>query len=130
MSPKELKQLTAKWYGKLKKTGFQDIESPNDPEVLSRWAYDLSRERTVNRFESTQEYYRLAGHFLYDYKFESKRDQLFWKLHSEGKTCKQISDSLPMNRIKKVTLDTVNKAILRLTKIMKAMYGTERTSTN
>lgn len=91
---KEFKQLQAKWYSKLEKSGFKDIEHSED--LLKN--YDAHHiVRNYNRFatgESKIEYYTLAGHFLYDFVFKSKKDELIWKAHAEGSTIRATAKML------------------------------------
>jgi hypothetical protein len=93
---KEFKSLKSKWYKKLAKSGFEDIEGNeeyfNASDTFTRHS---SRYRdSVQRFEAKQEYYRLAGHFLYDHKFSSTLEKMIWQLHSEGLSIREITKKL------------------------------------
>ena len=103
MSPqaKQLKQLQAKWYARLKKEGFEDIEQ--DENLLKNWSSSRLRksrnsnneiEQTLLYNESKQSYYRLAGFFVNDYAFESELDHMVWSYHAEGKSLRQMSKLL------------------------------------
>jgi hypothetical protein len=86
---KEFKDLQKDWYKKLKDSGFQDIERgagqlKTDPLQNIKTFYDL------NSFESKQEYFRMAGAFLYSYKFKNEAEKLIWRLHSEGVSFRTI----------------------------------------
>jgi hypothetical protein len=97
---REFKALKAKWYGKLHKSGFDDIE--HDEEHLKRNASEPFTSKTRGRryrdkqvyFESREEYYRLAGRFLNEHKFSDKKEELIWSLHSEGMSIREIAKTL------------------------------------
>lgn len=132
------KKLRDLWYKKLKKSGFDDIET-HDGKYLKYWDshYFQNRKRQMGHrpgmtkpkpgghnygedvplsaahYLSTQEYFYRAEHFLTEYAFKGAtwaRDKRFWKLHAEGKSNREIA------RTCKVDKSMVNKIINRLKK--------------
>lgn len=130
MNPKTKKfqALQRKWYKKLENTGFEDIEQ--NESKLKNWTSARlqagrnngnSVEQTMVFNESKEEYYRLAGFFLYDHKFLSKQDHLVWKLHSEGVPIRDISKVLKALKYS-VASTQVKDIIHRLRTIMLSLY--------
>jgi len=112
----EFKTLQATWYKKLAKKGFDDIEQ--DEDKLKSWtkaAYD-SRYSTY-RF-ANEEYYRLAGHFLHEYKFESEVERFIWEQHSIGLTSRAIAEMAKKKRLRVTTNSRVHAIIKKLEKEM------------
>lgn len=115
--PKDYPALKKLWYAKLKKTGFKDLEQ--DEDTLKEWSFSSFIARNINpvRYESTLEYYRLAGQFLYEHEFADPVEKLIWRLHSEGKPLLEISYLLKKKHIK-LGKDSVNKRVKALKKLM------------
>jgi hypothetical protein len=112
----KLKALTEKWYDRLKKEGFEDIES--SPDQLKQWhAHRIPCYYTPETYKDKEEYYRLAGQFLHDYEFEKEFDRQVWKLHSEGATFKAIIAELKKKKFP-AYLQSVSDTINKLAKIM------------
>jgi len=87
----ELNKLQAKWYKKLKATGFDELEY-KDGSIKS--CAPPSARKTHRAFifqQSTQEYYYMATHFLNDYKFESTKERNIWEYHANGLSVRSIS---------------------------------------
>ncbi len=89
---KLFKTLQAKWYAKIEKGGFEDIEQADGR--LKLWASGVFKERLArkgpNFFEATEEYYRKAGHFLHEHKFESDFAKTVWEFHATGVSIREI----------------------------------------
>lgn len=90
---KTFKVLQDLWYLKLKQSGFDDIEQ--DDSHL-KWSPRQLMTRKKNRdravfYESKEEYYRMAGHFLYDNVFKNTTQKIVWEQHAQGKTMREIS---------------------------------------
>lgn len=106
---KEFLAEQKKWYDKLKKEGFQDIE-------LIDWETGRVYERTmgvsqadiVNTWTREQEeYYRLAAQFVHALREagkESKEAIRIWELHAEGLGYRKIAKKLgvPKSRVERV----------------------------
>lgn len=118
-SANDFKKLQTEWYKKLEDSGFQDVEQ--DESTLKEWSLQFLRDRTTRLRESREPYFRLAGHFLHDYQFETDRDRIIWEYHSEGLKVEEIVDTL-----KKVNLPLsrtrVYHTISRLSEAMRKMY--------
>jgi hypothetical protein len=106
--PESLQELKAIWYKKLKESGFEDIEVSED--YLKRYSEQKFAQGQNNgkqvvdlilNFESKQEYYRLAGQFLWEHKFETPLAKLIWGLHAEGITYRKIPSLLKARGITK-----------------------------
>src|ERR1035437_3122878 len=118
----QFKKLQEKWYKKLADSGFVDAES--DEDHLKRWeghAFAKSRYQ-IATFESKQKYFALAGQFLNEKKFETKKDRMIWEMHSEGKSTRDISIVLKKKKIPSPSKDTVNIVIRKLAKEMLQKY--------
>jgi len=91
-----LKQLKAKWYKKLRASGFVDQE--DQYERLKTY----SKVPEIN--EEKETYYQKAGQFLYDYDFEYKAHNRIWALHCEGlgrnKICKKLRKGLTPAKVR------------------------------
>ncbi len=113
---KDFKKLQKQWYSKLKDDGFQDIEQ--DEDNLIQWHSKLfvkTRRDIVT--DSKEEYYRLAGHFLYDFKFKTRLEKTIWKYHAEGMSIQKITDLLKDEGYK-VYRSGIHKILQRLTNLM------------
>lgn len=109
---RNLKQLQAKWYEKLKKKGFKDIETeygltPDRPpahDFAKRMGY---RQDLVDDIEG---YYEWANKMLHEAAFKTQTDKDVWRLHAEGKTSREIEKVIPLEqtwicrKIKKIRL--------------------------
>jgi hypothetical protein len=96
---KEFKQLQAKWYGKLKKAKFDDIEENED--TLKEWASNTFRNKfDATKYQARLNYYRLAGHFLHEYEFDSDKERAIWELHAEGLSRPKVLKQLKSRNFK------------------------------
>lgn len=126
----DFKTLQAKWYAKLKKSGFEDIEYAND-YLKSSTSRFVAENPNPESWIATEQYYRLAAHFLHDYKFESKRDAVIWEYHANGISVRDISVLLKKARQKRrISSSEVSKDIGRLRDEMKLMYLPSLDKTN
>lgn len=94
---KEFLELQAKWYEKLKKDKFNDIERNETTLHLSHAGYFSDLRKNPNHpdvIEAKQNYYRLAGQFTHEHKFKSRRQKRIWQLHADGKSVRQIAEIL------------------------------------
>lgn len=122
-SSKEFKALQAKWYSKLEKSGFEDIEKH---EGFLKWSPRQTLNKSYNKdrkpfLDAKETYFRLAGYFLYDYEFVKKNDRIIWKLHAEGVSYRQMSTLLKDKNIKK-SVTSIKETIHRLRAEMFTMY--------
>ena len=113
----KFQQLRLKWYKKLAREGFVDIEQ--DEHNLKAWESTLAKYRyTSKRFTSTEKYYQLAGQFLNSYKFETKKDRRVWELHSGGLSERKLAKKMRVSYG-----GNINTVIKRLRKIMLTQYN-------
>jgi hypothetical protein len=80
---------------------------------------DIAFNYSVQLHQDTYEYYRSAGIFLHEYKFQNELDKRIWELHSEGLyTIDIVLD--PMIRASlKQRVSRVNSILTRLKKEFK-----------
>ena len=114
---KKFKDLQAKWYKKLEKSGFDDIEKLDHIKFQTESSY-YWRNYGHEKFAEKQRYYQLAGQFLHQYVFDSPRDKEIWRLHSEGLA---IKTEIP-KKIKDIKRSQIHETIKRLRKIMLSIY--------
>lgn len=114
---KEFKDLQAKWYKKLKDSGFEDCEQ--DPDNLKFWSAQFFKSRYNDILSPAKaQYYRLAGHFLHSYPFADENEKICWSLHSNGVSMREITDHFKELGNKTYYLSRVQKVINRLAKLM------------
>lgn len=90
---KDFKDLQAKWYKKLKNSGFEDAEQ--DETQLKSWSNNyFTLRHDIKSFKHKERYYQLAGQFLFSHTFPRIADKLVWQLHSEGHTVRKIAKLL------------------------------------
>lgn len=116
----EFEVLKEKWYKKLKKSGFNDIEQ--DEDNLKAWSSKFATQKVKDLYESKQAYYYMATQFINDYVFSSKIDQIIWEYHAEGISMRDIAKTLNKTRTITTNKDAVNIIIRKLEKIMYFMY--------
>lgn len=124
---KKFVSLKAKWDQKLLNSGFKDIEDVqrDGTETLKVWdSYfgrnvDFYKEHEIF-FQAREEYFRLAGQFFYDHKFDNTLDKELWGYHKDGLSIRQIAlilkqrnidikKSQVFNRIKKLVDQMIMK---------------------
>lgn len=111
----DFKKLKAKWYRKLKKSGFEDIEDIDSPkEFLIKWhSKCFQSHNTPEEFKERVKYFEQRTYFATAYTFSSPLEERVWCLHSDGYTYREIAKMTDSNK------DKVNKIIKALTKVMR-----------
>ncbi len=97
---KKFRDLQRTWYKKLAKTGFVDAENTDkrkEDMLLQNTQRRLQRYGTERRL-ALQRYYELAGHFYWDFKFDTSREKRVWEMHSQGLTGYEIAQKLGMSK--------------------------------
>lgn len=112
----KLKKLTAKWYAKLSKKGFEDIEQ--DETRLKKWSETYFKKGNLNQshpsvVNAKLEYYNMCRSFLHEYKFKNKTERKMFEMHSEGQGVRVIAEELGTYRRK------VHEKIQGLVRIMR-----------
>lgn len=121
---KEFLELKAKWYNKLRKSGFDDKE--RDENNMKQWdAHAFNSRYDKNQFGAKETYYRWAGQFLHEKEFRNKRDRIIWELHAQGATVREIEKELKSRQFKIHTRSGVQWTINKLRKEMLDKYGKE-----
>lgn len=119
---KEFLDLQTKWYKKLKDSGFKDCEKTE--EYIKNPSADIAAKVSKNQvyYQAKEEYYRLAGYFLSDYKFTENKHKFIWQLNCEGKGLRQIAKAMKEQGFKTSNKDSVGTVIKTLNKLMLEMY--------
>ncbi len=117
---KKFRSLKTKWYKKLLKSGFNDIETSN--EYLKIPSKEVLRESRISSKQSKEDYYYLADQFLNEYNFKSDLEKTIWEYHCNGLGSPAISDTLRKARITKMDRSTIGTIIVELREKMKAKY--------
>ncbi len=101
-----LKELQAKWYKKLAKAGFEDIEDVSSPrEFLKEWHGSWFRSRGhTDQFLAKESYFYPAGHFLTNYEFDNEVERKVWAFHSEGLSLREIAARMRWKSHHKATI--------------------------
>jgi hypothetical protein len=126
---KNFKELQAKWYAKLKKTGFNDIEShtqndDNPDGSLKEWhSQRFYINNRVEDFKQKERYYQLATQFTYDYKFNDEQDKIIWDLHANGSSVREISKQLNKKGYDRTS---VHKVIKKLRNVLFQLHGIKK----
>lgn len=117
--PRPSKALLNKWYDKLEKSGFVDVEPRGREDTLKTWTYaDFSRYRKCGAdFESHENYYQKAGQFLHSHHFSSPKEKAMWELHSGGHGYRQIETIMRKRRFN-IYKDLIHRTIVKLKKEM------------
>lgn len=109
--------LKRKWYQKLKKAGFDDIEvMAKDGNLYDLLRYPLRFDPSSPERIAQQKYFNLARSFIYDYKFKNKFEKKCWEFHAEGLPYRKIASILKKDR------NFVYNIILRIRKKMVEIY--------
>lgn len=123
MNKAQFKKLQDKWYRKLEKSGFEDIEDTNSPrEMLKTWdSQYFLHIGTPMQFEARQIYFEMCTNFLNTHKFISEADKAIWELHTEGFSLREIAKK------KKRSTDAIFKTVKRLKGFMEGIVLREAT---
>ncbi len=105
------KSLRETWYNKLKKLGFDDIET-KDEHLKRHDAYYFATWSEAQHGE-IRAYYNECQDFYREHNFYSKSDKYVWKLHCQGMTQDEIAKDIGVNQ------KTISDVIIRLTRKMK-----------
>jgi hypothetical protein len=108
---KKFLDLQDKWYNKLKKKGFNDIEDTTLPEPpLKSWDNFRYKKVTPEEYEAKTKYYSNCRDILLTYRFSRALHKRIWELHSEGLSLREIEREIK-DKYKK---DTINKIIQKI----------------
>jgi len=116
-----LEKEQTKWYAKLRKSGFDDIEYRGGFIRKDIPRPDSPLQDETYR-ETYQAYYYMACHFLNEYPFKNKVEKIIWEYHTEGIGVRGISKLLKQVKVAKLSKDAVHKIVRRLETEMKKRY--------
>lgn len=113
--------MTQQWYNKLKRAGFDDIETNDAYEQLKRWdSHWISQRRnSFFKFSTTQDYYYRATHMIESFAWKSAKEKKIWTMHADGVSLRDIAKKCrcPVKvahavvvRIRKVMLGDTNQS--------------------
>ena len=93
----KFKKLQKKWYEKLKRDGFRDIENLCEALIDHQNVYDFSQRIGFRSllFESIRDYYYWASDMIILGKFKTLRDRKIWVLHAMGRSSREIAEVVP-----------------------------------
>jgi hypothetical protein len=99
MEKKDFQKLQKKWYNKLAKAGFKDLENVFvSGEPLLHWdSIEFQRYFSPDSFLERQRYYELAGQLLNEFKFKDKRDKKIWEMHTKGVSQRDIAKKVNLH---------------------------------
>lgn len=89
----KLTELTAEWYQRLKREGFQDIEWYDEYTGYGQNSDFLkqdSRQSAQSFKPETLEYYRIITNFTTHYKFKSRKHAFIMQKYAEGMPYRKI----------------------------------------
>jgi len=86
----EFKKLQTKWYARIKKKGFVDIEEGQDERIVEPEVFNTE----TNQYHHGIEYYELCLRILAEGKFRKEIYKLIFELHTEGKSEREIAGEL------------------------------------
>lgn len=125
---KQFKTLEKKWYARIEKSGFEDIEHDevnlkqfsgvtstyrkDGSSKIEDWA-EWGKSVPIKEHWKT-EYYSRCRQFLHEYKFKNKTDKKIFEMHSEGLGERVIAAELKTYRRK------VQETLKRIIKDMKS----------
>ncbi len=116
---KEFKKLHEKWQKELRESGFEDIEG--ETRFLKNKLCVAREVKNPERMRGQLEYYTMASKFLWDYKFESKKDYQIWFYHSEGMAYREIAKNIRGENVKSI-FKAVNRIKAVFVVYMKAQW--------
>lgn len=124
---KPSQKLINEWYGKLKDSGFEDIEKYEYSTYSMTDSLDKQKLH-ADVWQAKQEYYLLASRFLDETEFDNEREKIIWTYHSEGLSIRNIAKILFETGVAKTNnKSTVGVVVKRLETKMKSLYLPEYT---
>lgn len=92
----EFKRLKARWYKKLEKAGFEDLEYAKHeygaikPDISGTHPDGNPASLKLQIMETTQNYFEWAMRMLNEANFKNRKHKRIWQLHSEGLSTRDI----------------------------------------
>ena len=88
----KFKKLNAEWQKKLKASGFEDLEDPENPDEPIPH-HIKTRLPRFKKGEETRDYYDQCLHYLEYGTFDSMRQKAMWTMHCHGESLQEIATS-------------------------------------
>lgn len=88
--PVDYNKLRDKWYAKLAKEGFEDIEDTEGRLKTYASSALVQVYKDHLKYDTKERYYQLAGQFLHDHKFKSNVERFIWEQHCEGVSIRKM----------------------------------------
>lgn len=123
--PLSYEEEREKWYSKLKKEGFEDIEADEyNLKVYANNRFKATfKELGPGGWQAKAAYYQMASNFLESYKFENNIEKAMWMYHTEGISYRDIAKTLnKLNKKYRLDKNSVNKTIQKLKNKMFDLY--------
>lgn len=96
---KSFKLLSTEWNKKLEDSGFEDVEFElKGDRGLKQRATNSYRQATKLERETRLEYYCFLGYLAHNTVFQNELEQIVMIRHSEGVSCKEISNEIGRHR--------------------------------
>lgn len=99
MSPfksRQFKELEREWYGKLKESGFEDIEDNSTEERRLRSWHNLRFSNfSPIKICMISSYYSYSADLLQTHRFINEEQKRIWELHCNGLTEREIAKEVP-----------------------------------
>lgn len=93
-----LAELKDKWYKKLAKSGFEDIEDKD--HNLKKFHKNFFSSVPKELRTAKASYYQMAENFLGDYRFTDNIEKVIWDYHSNGISVREISMLLKKAKVR------------------------------
>ena len=109
----EFKKTQEEWNAKLEASGFDDIEKSEDGYQLRKEVFDPDTE-IAGAIEAEAK--EITEKILVEFQFERDIDYIVFKLHSEGKSSREIETYLSAHSTKTLTQRAVVNIINKIKK--------------
>lgn len=104
---KKFRELRDKWYKKLERSGFDDIENNNLPEPTLKQKHNFQFKNVPQDvYEARLKYFANCRDLLLTYKFASILEKRIWELHTKGKSLREIEKEIK-NKYKKDAINLI-----------------------
>lgn len=115
----EFKALQRKWYEKIKKKGFQDIEEEKKVGYYQTTGFRHG-SLDPDRMEARREYFTRAGQFLHSRKWDSRDEKRIWELHAKGDSIRAIASAIGHSRsdVHRIIFGLASKMMTRETVVV------------
>ena len=119
---KEFIRLQKKWYKKLAKSGFSDLEWTDEKTAKGqntpylRKSLNKFKHLTPEKFEEVSEFYSRAPDFASQHNFPTERHKFTWQLHIEGYSYRDSIEILTAEGFKPPSVFWISDHLTKLKK--------------